>query len=109
MAIEFQNLVVPVDLDEFNRNAQLLGKGLGYVRIKADPLARFVLVVHRGEIRDAHDELALVQHSLLVTCSLGKSSQSGQYHHHRENHSQHLFHIRILHILMLYRFIALVR
>ena len=39
----------------------LLGEGLGHVGVKPDPLGAVALVIiHRGEIRDADDERALV-------------------------------------------------
>ena len=79
LGAELHDLVVPVDLDEFCFHAEALCKCLCHVGVKADPFAVFVLIVHRSEVGDADDQLAvrLDIGDVAVSGSLGSFFGSG--------------------------------
>ena len=64
------DLVVPVDLNEFRLDAKAFRKCLCQVRIKADPLAALIFIIHRFKIRDAHDKCPFVLYVCLVALTL---------------------------------------
>ena len=112
LGAELHDLVVPVDLDEFCFHAEALCKCLCHVGVKADPFAVFVLIVHRSEVGNADDQLAVRLDVgdvavcgglgsffggggfLCGGCRLGLRGTcgAGKNHHAGKQHCDHLFH-----------------
>ena len=78
LAVKLHDLVVPVDLKKLSLYADALGESLCHVGVKADPLVRAVfLIIHRREIGDADDQLALALDVFqIAVCGSGRISGS---------------------------------
>ena len=115
--VQLLHLVVPGDLLELHVHAKALGEGLGHVGVKADPLiAALFLVVHGGEVGNAHHQgplaldvgqVALGRGGALLRAGggaagggSGAAGAGGESQAHgagQGERKQFLFHIRVLH------------
>ena len=101
LAVQFKDLVVPVDDLELHVHAQALSELGGHVGVKADPVAVGVLIVHGLELGDAHYQGALVLNigqvaavSRTLVLVLGAGGQGkAQAHSHQQSQQTFLLHL----------------
>jgi hypothetical protein len=68
LALEFHNLIIPVNFYKFGGDTETFSKCLCHVRVKSNPFSIFVLVVHRFKIGDADNQSALAFDVVKVGC-----------------------------------------
>ena len=64
LVIKLKDLVVPVDFNKLRFNAEIFCYLLRHIRVKTDPVAVIILIIHRGKIRDASKPIQLPSSSL---------------------------------------------